>query len=125
MKFAILVDILFELLAKRSITAGYIAEKHGISVRTVYRYVDLLSINVPIYVKRGCNGGICISDSYKLPRGFMTLEEYESTIEALSAMYSQLPEERFLAAKRKLSSNSPFNRSKRSSYLLSSIFCTS
>jgi predicted DNA-binding transcriptional regulator YafY len=103
MKFAILVDILFELLAKRAITASYIAEKHGISVRTVYRYVDLLSINVPIYIRRGRGGGICISDNYKLPRGFMTAEEYEAAIEALSAMYSQLPEERFLAAKRKLS----------------------
>ncbi|MBQ8657896.1 MAG: WYL domain-containing protein, partial [Clostridia bacterium] len=103
MKFAILIDILFELLAKRTITAGYIAEKHGISVRTVYRYIDLLSSNIPVYVRRGRNGGICISDSYKLPKGFMTEEEYGAAIEALSAMYSQLPEERFLAAKRKLS----------------------
>ena len=57
MKFAILLDIFFELLAKRILTAGYIAEKHGISVRTVYRYVDLLSTTVPVYVKQGRNGG--------------------------------------------------------------------
>ncbi|MBQ9728628.1 MAG: YafY family transcriptional regulator [Clostridia bacterium] len=103
MKFYYLLDILFELLAKRKVTATYLAEKHDISVRSVYRYVDLLSINVPIYVKRGRDGGICISDSYKLPVGFMTKEEYESAMEALDAMYSQLPEERFLAAKHKLS----------------------
>ena len=104
MKFVILLDIFFELLAKRKITASYLASKHEISVRTVYRYVDLLSMTVPIYVKQGRNGGIYISDSYKLPVGFMTKEEYESAIEALAAMYSQLPEERFLAAQRKLSS---------------------
>jgi len=103
MKFTILIDILFELLAKRKITARYIADKHGISIRTVYRYIDTLSLNLPVYVSRGRNGGICISDSYKLPKGFMTEEEYGAAIEALSAMYSQLPEERFLAAKRKLS----------------------
>ena len=103
MKFNILSDILFELLTKRTLTASYLAEKHGVSVRTVYRYVDMLSLNVPIYVKRGRNGGICISDSYKLPVGFMTKEEYHSTIEALETMYSQLPEERFLLAKQKLS----------------------
>ncbi len=103
MKFSILLDILFELLAKRMLTANYLAEKHEVSVRTIYRYIDLLSLTVPVYVKRGRNGGICISDSYKLPKGFMTKEEYEAAIEALSAMYSQLPEERFLAAKRKLS----------------------
>ncbi len=103
MKFAILLAILFDLLSKRKVTATYLAEKHEISPRTVYRYVDLLSMTVPVYVKRGRNGGICISDNYKLPVGFMTTEEYESAIEALSAMYSQLPEERFLSAKRKLS----------------------
>ncbi len=104
MKFVILLDIFFELLAKRKITATYLAQKHELSVRTVYRYIDILSMTVPIYVKQGRNGGIYISDSYKLPVGFMTKEEYEAAIEALSAMYSQLPEERFLAAQRKLSS---------------------
>lgn len=103
MKYAILLDILFELLAKRKLTARYIAERHGISVRTVYRYLDVLSLAVPIQIQQGRNGGIFISDSYKLPVGFMTKEEYEAAVEALSAMYSQLPEERFLKAKRKLS----------------------
>jgi len=72
MKFAILLEILFELLAKRKVTATYLAEKHEISTRTVYRYIDLLSLTVPIYIKRGRNGGICITDNYKLPVGFMT-----------------------------------------------------
>ena len=103
MKFTILLEILFDLLAKRKLTAAYLAEKYEISQRTVYRYIDLLSMSVPIYIKQGRNGGICISDNYKLPVGFMTKEEYASAIEALEAMYSQLPEERFLAAKRKLS----------------------
>ena len=103
MKFSILLDILFALLIKRKATAPYFAEKHGISVRTVYRYIDLLSITVPVYVKRGRDGGICISDSYKLPVGFMTKEEYDAAIESLTAMYAQLPQERFLSTMRKLS----------------------
>ena len=103
MKFTILLEILFDLLAKRKVTASYFAEKHEISVRTVYRYIDQLSLCVPVYIKRGRNGGICISDNYKLPVGFMTKEEYDSAIDALEAMYSQLPDERFLTAKRKLS----------------------
>ena len=103
MKFEILLDMLFDLLAKHKLTATYFAQRYEISTRTVYRYIDILSLAVPIYVKRGRDGGICISDSYKLPKGFMTKEEYESAIEALSTMYAQLPEERFLEAKRKLS----------------------
>ena len=64
MKFGILLSILFDLLIKRKITASYIAEKHEISPRTVYRYIDALSLAVPIYVKRGRDGGFCISDNY-------------------------------------------------------------
>ena len=103
MKFTILLEILFELLAKRKVTAPYLAEKYEISPRSVYRYIDQLSMTVPIYVKRGRDGGVCISDSYKLPKGFMTKEEYEAAIEALETMYAQLPEPRFLEAKHKLS----------------------
>ncbi len=104
MKFSILLEMVFDLLSKRKVTAAYFAEKFEISIRTVYRYVDDLSLaGVPIQVLRGRDGGICISDSYKLPKGFMTKEEYESAIEALQMMYAQLPEERFLDAKRKLS----------------------
>lgn len=103
MRFSILLDILLELLSKRMLTAAYLAEKYGISARTVYRYIDILSTAVPVCVRSGRNGGVFISDCYKLPVNFMTEAEYEAAIEALGAMYSQLPEERFLAAKRKLS----------------------
>lgn len=104
MKFYILSDILFELLLKGKLTAKAISDKHDISVRTVYRYVDTLSMSVPVYVKRGRNGGIYISDQYKLPMGFMTETEYDAAIDALEIAYAQNPEERFLIAKEKLSS---------------------
>lgn len=103
MKFSVLIAILFDLLAKRKVTANYLAEKYEISPRTVYRYIDLMSATLPVYVKRGREGGIYISDNYKLPMGFMTKEEYEAAIEALSVTYSRLPQQRFLDAKRKLS----------------------
>lgn len=105
MKYSILLGILFELLEKRKLTAPEVADRFNISVRTVYRYVDDLTLGgVPVFIERGRNGGIRISDTYKLPMNFMTKREYESAIEALDAMYSQLPEERFIRAKNKLSS---------------------
>ncbi|MBQ8885192.1 MAG: YafY family transcriptional regulator [Clostridia bacterium] len=104
MKYSILLGILFDLLVKRKMTAPEIAEKYNLSVRTVYRYVDDLTLGgVPVTIERGRSGGICISDTYKLPMNFMTAQEYESAIEALEAMYTQLPEERFVRAKNKLS----------------------
>ena len=102
MKCDVLLDMLFDLLNKRKLTASYFAEKYGLSVRSVYRYVDVLSGVAPVTVHSGRGGGICISDTYKLPVGFLTHEEYRAADEALEAMYSQLPEERFLTARKKL-----------------------
>ena len=103
MKFSILLDILFDLLSKRKITAAYLAEKYEVSPRTVYRYVELLATKLPLSVKRGRNGGICLSDSYRLPVGFMSADEYAAAIEALISAYATKPDARFLEAKRKLS----------------------
>ena len=102
MKFAILLSILFELLAKQKVTASYLAKKHKLSPRTIHRYVDLLSLTVPIEVSRGRNGGISISQEYALPMGFMDQEEYAAAIAALDMAYAQSGEERFLSAKLKL-----------------------
>lgn len=103
MKFSILLSIFFELLAKRKLTAKYLSEKHEISPRTVYRYVEILAEHIPLFIKRGRNGGICLADNYKLPVGYMTETEYVAAIEALTLAYAQHPDEKFLLAKRKLS----------------------
>lgn len=103
MKFQVILDILFELLSKRRVTANYLAEKHGLSPRTVYRYVEVLAVAVPVRIKRGRDGGICLPDSYKLPVNFLTEAELSAAIEALSAAYEKSAEERFLSAIRKLS----------------------
>ncbi|MBO5480330.1 MAG: WYL domain-containing protein [Clostridia bacterium] len=102
MKFTVLLDILSELLRKRRITAAEIAEQHGVSARTAYRYIDLIATAVPVSVRTGRNGGAYISDSYKLPSGYLSQEEYDAVSQALAAAYAQTPEERFLSAKRKL-----------------------
>ena len=103
MKFSIVLSIFFELLTKRKLTAKYVAEKHDISPRTVYRYVELLAEHIPLSIKRGRNGGICLADNYKLPVGFLSEAEYSAAIEALTFAYANTPEEKFLLAKRKLS----------------------
>ena len=103
MKYSILIGILFDLLSKRRVTAPYLSERYEISTRTVYRYVEILTEYLPVQVKRGREGGICVPDNYKLPVGYLSKEEYETATEALSLAYSRSPEERFLEAKRKLS----------------------
>ena len=86
MKNEILIDILFLLLSREKVSAKYIAEKYGISLRTVYRYISELSIPVPIYNIRGRNGGFAISDTYKLPAAFFTDEEKEHLLSSLNSV---------------------------------------
>ncbi len=102
MKFKTVLDMLFELLKKRKVTAVYFSEKYGISIRTVYRYVEELKSGLPLIVTRGRNGGISLPDNYKLPMNYMSAEEYEAAIEGLEIAYCHNPQERFLVAKEKL-----------------------
>ncbi len=103
MRLEILLSMAFELLEKRRLTASYLAEKFSVSPRTVYRCVETLSKFMPLYIKRGRSGGICLADNYLLPVGFMTETEYRTVTDALQRAYAQTGEHRFLAAKRKFS----------------------
>lgn len=100
----VLINMLFDLLSERKISAAEFAERYSLSKRQVYRYVDVLSVCAPVQVTQGRNGGISISDTYKLPKGFMTKEEYGAAIEALELAYAQVSDEKFMTAKKKLSS---------------------
>ena len=87
MKYEIMIKMFFCLLAKRKMSAGELAARFEISTRSVYRYIDEMTVaGIPIDVARGANGGIYISDAYKLPRGFLTREEYEQAIAAMEAV---------------------------------------
>ncbi len=98
----ILLSIFFELLEKRRITAKELSQKHGVSPRTVYRYVDRLSEFLPLFILRGRTGGICLADNFKLPLGFFTAEEYAAAVDGLALAYEHIPTSALLSAKRKL-----------------------
>lgn len=105
MKYSIMLKILFTLLQKRKVTARELSDKYEVSVRTIYRYIEELnSCGVPIDVSRGKYGGLTIADTYRLPAGYFTKEEYVATINALDAMLSQIYDENLVSARDKLES---------------------
>lgn len=94
MKNETLIKILFDLLANKKVTAAKTAQKYGLSKRTIFRYMDTLSVSgVPIQPVYGCEGGYKISDTYKLPAGYLTEKEYDAVISALKAVNAELPNE--------------------------------
>lgn len=103
MKYEILIKMMFLLLAKRKITAKELADRYEVSVRTIYRYIEELNVcGVPVDVNRGRYGGVMIADTYRLPAGFFSREEYACTINALAAMSNQMQDKNLITAIEKL-----------------------
>lgn len=103
MKYQIMIGILYTLLMKKKVSAKYLSEKFEVSERSIYRYVDELSIaGVPVYSERGRNGGIYIPDTYRLPDNFMTENEYSAAINALEGINGELKDKNLSSAIDKL-----------------------
>lgn len=103
MKYQIMIKILMLLLSRRKLSAREIAERYEISMRSVYRYIEELIVSgIPIDVARGRYGGISIADTFRLPAGYFTREEYSAAVNALTAMSSQVNDGAILTALEKL-----------------------
>ena len=90
MKLQALIEILFILLSRNRVSAKYLADRLNVSLRTIYRYIDELSIVLPIYNVRGRNGGFAVSETYKLPSSFFSKEESEFLTGVLSGMNNEV-----------------------------------
>lgn len=76
-----LTAIITQLQSKRMVTARDIAEKHQVSIRTVYRDIRTLeSSGIPIISEEG--KGYSIMEGYKLPPVMFTEEETQALITA-------------------------------------------
>ncbi|WML32796.1 WYL domain-containing protein [Clostridium sp. OS1-26] len=61
-----LISILMLLQMHKKLTASELSKKLEVSVRTIYRDIDILSgIGVPIFADKGINGGIKLLGDYK------------------------------------------------------------
>lgn len=87
MKINRLIEITTILLNRKTVTATELAERFGVSTRTIYRDIDVLSTSgVPVVSMQGANGGISILEDYTLNRTSLSEKESENIIFALQAM---------------------------------------
>ena len=82
-----LFEIVFILLNKKRTTAQELAKRFGVSVRTIYRDMDILSsAGIPVYTMQGTGGGIFIDESYTINKSILTKEEQEKILLALQCL---------------------------------------
>lgn len=79
-----LLGIVYALLNKESVTAAALAERFEVSVRTIYRDIEVLSqAGIPVYARKGKNGGICLMEQFVLNKMLITKEEQQQILSAL------------------------------------------
>lgn len=82
-----LFKILYYILEKGKVTANELAEKYEVSIRTIYRDIDVLSsAGIPIYTIQGKGGGIEILDDFVLKKSFLSKNEQEQILIALKSL---------------------------------------
>lgn len=84
-----LFELVYVLIDKKQVTANEMAKRFGVSTRTIYRWVDALSVSgVPVYSQNGRGGGIAISEKYALDTKVLSEEERLAIVSSVKALNS-------------------------------------
>lgn len=79
-------QMVYLLLEKGNMTAPELAEYFEVSVRTIYRDIDILSsAGIPVYTAQGKGGGIFIQDNFVLNKSLLSEEEQKQILMALQS----------------------------------------
>jgi len=92
MKIDRLIGILMILINKRKVTAKYLADHFDVSVRTIQRDIDTLTLaGIPLYADVGVNGGYQLLEDYKIEKGFLNKSEGEILFSFLQSLEHAAP----------------------------------
>ncbi len=82
-----LLGMIYILMRQETVTATELARRFEVSVRTIYRDMDTLSAaGIPIYAKKGKNGGICLTEQFVLDRMLLTKDEQQEILSGLVSL---------------------------------------
>lgn len=108
MKLDRLLSIVMILSNRRIVQAKQLAELFDVSVRTIYRDIDAINLaGIPIVTYQGMNGGIGISDNYKIDKNVLSQDDILSILGALNGIKSTLGDARIYGTIEKIKSLIP------------------
>ena len=89
MKTERLLEIVLFLLNHETVPAKQLADKLGVSVRTIQRDMDSLSLaGIPLRADLGSRGGYSIDPDYKIKNQFLKPEDFSLIVMALKSLNS-------------------------------------
>ncbi len=95
MRLERLLAIIMYLLNRKKTTAKELSEHFEVSVRTIQRDVDTLSMaGFPVFAWQGRKGGYELLDTFKMDRNFLTNQELETIRTVLSGIETTYSDER-------------------------------
>lgn len=82
-----LLGIVYILLKNGTVTARELAEQFEVSMRTIYRDVEQLSMaGIPVYARKGKNGGISLTERFVLDKMVISESEQRRILAALASL---------------------------------------
>ncbi|WP_297417562.1 YafY family protein [Clostridium sp.] len=82
-----LFEIVYILLDKKTVTAKELSERFEVSIRTIYRDIDILSgAGIPIYTSKGKGGGISIIENFVLNKSVLSEKEQNEILMSLQSL---------------------------------------
>lgn len=82
-----LLSIIYILMNKKTVTAKELAERFEVSVRTIYRDIDTLSMaGIPVYATKGRGGGISLTEQFVLNKMLVSKKEQKQILAALTSL---------------------------------------
>ena len=82
-----LFEIIYLLLNKERVTAKELAERFGISTRTIYRDIDSIGLaGIPIYSEKGKGGGISLLPDFVLSKSVFSEQEQNEILSMLHGL---------------------------------------
>lgn len=89
MKINRVFEILYILLNREKISSKELAEKFEVSVRTIYRDIEIISgAGIPICMTQGRNGGISLLQNFTLNKQVLTENEKKDMLIAIQSLNS-------------------------------------
>ncbi|MGL4902707.1 MAG: helix-turn-helix transcriptional regulator, partial [Cetobacterium sp.] len=86
MKINRVFEILYILLNREKISSKELAEKFEVSVRTIYRDIEIISgAGIPIFMTQGRNGGISLLQNFTLNKQVLTENEKKDMLIAIQS----------------------------------------